>query len=175
LRPDRSRLPVGGGDQLILTTVETTQRPHDFSPPSPQHALDTRFGDRARLVGYDLPETAARPGDKLALTLYWQALGTFDRNYAVFVHLITADNRIAGQHDQTPGDGAYPTTSWVAGEYMADAYAIPVNAGTPPGDYWIEVGIYDPLSGARLPVTGAGGGPVGDRLLLKETRIRVIE
>jgi hypothetical protein len=175
LRPDRSRLPVGGGDQVILTTVETTQRPHDFSPPSPQHALDTRFGDRARLVGYDLHETAARPGDKLALTLYWQALGTFDRNYAVFVHLITADNRIAGQHDQTPGDGAYPTTSWVAGEYMADAYAIPVNAGTPPGDYWIEVGIYDPLSGARLPVAGTGDGPVGDRLLLKETRIRVVK
>jgi 4-amino-4-deoxy-L-arabinose transferase-like glycosyltransferase len=173
LRPDHSRLPVGGGDQVILTTVETTQRPHDFSPPSPQHSLDVRFGDRARLVGYDLRQMAARPGGTLVLTLYWQALGTFDRNYAVFAHLITADNRIAGQHDQTPGDGAYPTTSWVAGEYMADAYTIPVNADTPPGDYWIEVGIYDPLNGARLPVAGAGDRPVGDRLLLKETRIQV--
>ncbi len=60
---------------------------------------------------------------------------------------------------------------------MADAYAIPVNADAPPGDYWIEVGIYDPLNGARLPVTGAGDGPAGDRLLdrllLKEARIRV--
>jgi hypothetical protein len=26
-----------------------------------------------------------------------------------------------------------------------------------------------------LPVAGTGDGPVGDRLLLKETRIRVIE
>jgi hypothetical protein len=176
LRPDRTRLPVNsGGDQVVLTTVETAQRPHAFSLPSLQHPLDTRFGDRARLVGYDLSKTAARPGDKLALTLYWQALGTFDRNYAVFAHLITADNRIAGQHDQTPGDGAYPTTSWVASEYLTDAYAIPVNAGTPPGDYWIEVGLYDPLNGARLPVVGADGQALGDRLLLKEARIRVVK
>jgi 4-amino-4-deoxy-L-arabinose transferase-like glycosyltransferase len=175
LRPDRSRLPVGGGDQVILTTVGTTQRPHDFSPPSPQHPLDIHFGDHARLVGYDVRETAARPGDTVALTLYWQALGTFDRAYAVFAHLITADNRIAGQRDQAPGDGAYPTTSWVAGEYIADTYAIPVDADTPPGEYWIEVGIYDPLNGSRLPVAGADGQALGDRLLLKETRIRVVK
>jgi hypothetical protein len=175
LRPDRSRLPVGGGDQVILTTVETAQRPHDFSSPSPQHPLDIHFGDRARLVGYDLRETAARPGDTLTLTLYWQALGTFERAYAVFAHLITADNRIAGQHDQTPGGGAYPTTSWVTGEYLADTYAIPINADTPPGDYWIEVGFYDPLNGSRLPAASADGQALGDRLLLKETRIRVVK
>jgi hypothetical protein len=166
---------VNGGDQVVLTTVDTLQRPHDFSPPAPQYPLDARFGDRARLVGYDLRETAARPGGALTLVLHWQALGTFDRNYAVFAHLITADNRIAGQRDQTPGDGAYPTTSWVAGEYLADAHAIPVNADTPPGDYWIEVGFYDPLNGTRLPVIGAGDGSPAERLLLKETRIRVIK
>lgn len=176
LRPDGSRLPVAGDDQVVLASVETTQRLHDFSPPSPQHLLDARFGDRARLAGYDLRGGVdAHPGESLTLVLYWQALETFDRPYTVFAHLVDADDHIFGQRDQVPGDGDFPTTSWVPGEYLTDAYAIPVNLDTPSGEYWIEIGFYDPLDGTRLPVTDADGQPLGDRLLLKETRIRVNE
>jgi hypothetical protein len=163
------------GENVALTTVETKQRPQDFSPPSPQHPLDVRFGDRARLVGYDLPGgTDTRPGSSLTLVLYWQAMGTFEQHYTAFAHLVDADNRIVGQRDQVPGGGDFPTTSWVPGEYLADTYAIPVNSNTPPNDYWIEVGFYDSLDGTRLPVTDADGHPLGDRLLLKEAEIRLI-
>ena len=177
LRPDGSRLRVAGGDdQVVLTSVETTQRLHDFSPPSPQHMLDVRFGDHTRLVGYDLRGGAnLHPGESLTLVLYWQALETFDRPYTVFVHLVDADDHILGQRDQVPGDGDFPTTSWVPGEYVTDAYAVPVNLDAPPGEYWIEIGFYDPLDGTRLPVTDADGQPLGDRLLLEETRISVAE
>jgi len=175
LRPDRSRLPVGGDDQVVLTTVETTQRPHNFVPPSPEHRLDVRFGERARLVGYDLrTPTGIRPGDTLTLVLYWQALDTFDQRYTVFVHLIDAEDRIFGQRDQTPGNGDFPTTSWVPEEYLTDAYALPVNPETPPGEYWIEVGFYRPLDGTRLSVTGPNGRPLGDRLLLSDTPVQVM-
>ncbi len=177
LRPDGSRLPVAGGDdQVVLTSVETTQRLHDFSPPSPQFVLDARIGDHARLVGYDLRGGVdARPGESLTLVLYWEALEIFDRSYTVFAHLVDADDRIFGQRDQMPGDGDFPTTSWVPGEYLTDAYAIPVSSDTPTGEYWIEIGFYDPLDGTRLPVTDTDGQSLGDRLLLEETRIRVGE
>jgi hypothetical protein len=175
LRPDGSRLPAGRADQIVLTTVETTQRLHDFSAPSPPRPLDVRFCDRARLIGYDLRGgTGARPGDSLTLVLYWQALETFDRSYTVFAHLVDADDHIVGQRDQVPGGGDFPTTSWVPDEYLTDAYAIPVNPDTPPGDYWLEIGFYDPLDGTRLPVTDADSQPLGDRLLLKEVGIRVM-
>jgi hypothetical protein len=174
LRSDGARLPAGGDDQVVLTTVETTQRPYDFSPPSPQHPLDVRFSDRALLVGYDLRGGAeAHPGESLTLVLYWQALETFDRPYTVFAHLVDADDHIFGQRDQVPGDGVFPTTSWVPGEYLADAYAIPVNSDAPSGEYRIEIGFYDPLNGTRLAVTDADDQPLGDRLLLEEIRIRV--
>jgi hypothetical protein len=138
--------------------------------------LDVRFGDHARLVGYDLRGGAnLHPGESLTLVLYWQALETFDRPYTVFVHFVDADDHILGQRDQVPGDGDFPTTSWVPGEYLTDAYAVPVNLDAPPGEYWIEIGFYDPLDGTRLPVTDAGGQPLGDRLLLEETRISVAE
>jgi hypothetical protein len=176
LRADGLRLPVASGDQVDLATVVTTQRLHDFSPPSPQHVLDARFGDRARLVGYDLRGGAeAQPGDSLTLILYWQALGTFDRPFTVFAHLVDAHDHIFGQRDQVPGDGELPTTSWVSGEYLTDAYAIPVHSDTPSGEYWLEIGFYDPADGTRLIVTGADGQPIGDRLLLGEIRIHANE
>jgi hypothetical protein len=174
LRPDRTRLPVKDGDQLILTRVETTQRAHDFTPPSTAHPLDIHFGDAARLVGYDLRGgMSPRPGQSLNLILYWQAQETFDRRYTVFVHLVDANGHIFGQRDQIPGNGEFPTTSWVPGEYLTDAYAIPIKIDTPPGEYQIELGFYDPLDGARLPVTDTDGQSLGDRLLLSETKIEV--
>ena len=41
-----------------------------------------------------------------------------------------------------------------------DAHAIPIAADAPPGAYRIEVGLYDPISGARLAVVGADGDHV---------------
>jgi hypothetical protein len=174
LRPDRSRLPAEDGDQVVLTSIETTQRAHDFTPPSTAHSLDIHFGGAARLVGYDLRGgMPSRPGQSLTLILYWQAQAEFDRRYTVFVHLVDASGHIFGQRDQIPGDGEFPTTSWVPGEYLTDAYAIPIKIDTPPGEYQIELGFYDPLDGARLPVTDADGQSLGDRLLLSETEIEV--
>ena len=174
LRPDRSRLPAGGADQVVLAEVEIAQRPHHYAPPSPAHPLEARFGQPARLVGYDLRGASpAREGQTLTLVLHWQALETFDRPYKVFVHLVDADGHILAQHDQVPGGGDYPTTSWVPGEYLADAYPIPIPPGTPPDQYWLEVGFYDPVDGARLGVTDAAGQPLGDRLLLEQTPVRL--
>ncbi len=174
LRADRSRLPVGRNDQAVLTNITTTQRAHDFSPLAPQHALNARFGEGALLVGYELRGGAdAHPSQLLTLILYWKALDTFDRGYTGFVHVVDANDRIVGQRDQVPGDGEFPTTSWIPWEHLTDVYAISINPEAPPGVYWIELGLYDPLDGARLPVTDATGQPLGDRLLLNETPIRV--
>jgi uncharacterized membrane protein len=174
LEPDRTRVPAGRGDQAVLTRVETTQRPHGYAAPSPQHTLDARFGTGARLIGFDLPDGSdVRPGQSLALSLHWQSLATWDRSYTVFVHLVDADGRIVAQRDQVPGNGRFPTTSWVPEEYLKDSYFIPVDPDTPPGDYWIEIGLYNPLDRTRLPVADEDGRPLGDRLLLGEMRVRV--
>jgi 4-amino-4-deoxy-L-arabinose transferase-like glycosyltransferase len=174
LGPDGTRLGVNGKDQVVLTNVETTQRPHVFSPPPLGQSMDAHFGDSARLAGYDLPEgNQVQAGQSLRLVLQWQALQTLDQRYTVFVHLVDTDDRIFGQRDQVPGNGQFPTTGWVPGEYLSDTYTIPLKPDTPPGQYWIEIGLYNPLDGARLPVSDAGGRPLGDRLLLRGTPIRV--
>ena len=174
LWPDGTPLPVDGGEQLLLSQVHTEQRAHSFSAPAPQYALQARFERYASLVGYDLPAGAQlRAGGTLPVTLYWQAGEPFDRSYTVFVHVVDDKEHILGQQDQLPGNGDFPTTSWVSGEFLTDHYAVPVPLTTPSGRYTLEVGLYDATSGARLAVFDANGEAVGDKLLLTQTPIVV--
>jgi hypothetical protein len=54
---------------------------------------------------------------------------------------------------------AYPTTLWQQGEIIKDEWVWVVPADTPPGDYEIRMGIFDPLSGERLSVKTIGPSP----------------
>lgn len=163
---DRSRLPVvrgpgRGGDYIPLAKVEVKGRPHSFTPPQPVHSLGMRFGDLAELVGYDWRVEQAAGGQYLMLTLYWKALRDGDRPYKVFVHAFDERGVLAGQHDSAPGVGQFPTSSWVAGEYIADVHPVLLSAGFPADrlrKLW--VGLYD--NAGRLPAFSPDGQPLGD-------------
>ena len=119
------------------------------------------------LLGADLEPDPAAPGGVLRLTLYWQALTEMDTPYTVFVHLLDAQERVVVGHDGEPVDGARPTTGWVPGEYIADGHSLTLPADLPPGDYVIEVGLYDAGVPAmpRLPVLDEEGRPAADRVI----------
>ena len=117
-----------------------------------------RLGDAIMLRGYalDAPVVA---GDDLRLTLYWQANERITEPYKVFVHLVDDAGRIVAQADSIPtlaGDAA-PTESWRKGEVIVDTHAVTVPAA---GRYRVLTGLYDPVSGERLPVWDAAGQPV---------------
>lgn len=156
--------------ETTLGTLRVAGRPHRFEVPSMQHPIGARVGNVAELLGYDVAEPAA-PGGMLGLTLYWRAIGPSNRPLTVFVHLLDGESRVRGQVDRVPGDGAYPTTGWLAGEVLVDTYQIPIAANLTPGHYLVEVGMYDPITGARLPITDAAGNPLGDRVLLKPVAV----
>ena len=88
-----------------------------------------------------------------------------DQSYAVFVHVLGPDGRVVAQHDSPPGQGT-ATTGWVQGQYIADEHPIDMPADLPPGQYQVEIGVYDPNTGARLPVTNSAGVVQGDAILL---------
>ncbi len=141
-----------------------------------QHRRIADLGDAVRLLGYDLKADTFRPGQTIPLTLYWQARKEMNIHYVVFVHLLgpynpATGNSIWGQEDVAPQHGERPTTGWSVGEVVADAHRIPIQATAPPGDYEIEVGMYDPATGRRLPVHEEGQPP-GDRVILQVVHIR---
>jgi hypothetical protein len=130
------------------------------------------LGNKAELLGYDLDHTSAKPGHSLHLTLYWRALTAMDASYTVFTHLLDGESRIWGQKDNVPQAGTYPTTLWVEGEVVTDEYDIVVKPDAPPGQYVIEVGMYLPQSGQRLPVLDESGQVQGDRILLDTVEVQ---
>jgi 4-amino-4-deoxy-L-arabinose transferase-like glycosyltransferase len=158
--------------QAELGRVEVQERDCLFQVPAIDHRLVAQLGGKIRLLGYDLEEEQVSAGETLCLTLYWQAMAECDVSYTVFTHLLDEDARLCGQRDGLPAGGALPTTLWVPQEIIVDQYEIPVSAYAPPGEYLVEVGMYEAASGQRQPIQDEMGKALGDRLLL-DSRIRV--
>jgi hypothetical protein len=161
-------------ESISLGQVLVRGRKRQFEVPSIGNPLAARYGEVVSLLGYDLEEDEVAPGDVLHLTLYWQAQQEMDVSYTVFVHLLDAQNRILGQQDSVPGRGQYPTTGWLEGEVVEDEYEIPVDPSAPFGEYLIEVGLYDAAQPGypRLPVLDDQGQVIGDRVLVREVKIK---
>jgi len=102
-------------------------------------------------------------GDALELTLNFRAENGFSREWAIFAHVISADGHIWAQKDGFPREGTFPTTAWMAGEYITDRRTITLPADIPPGEYRLEIGLYDPRTFERVPVDG------GDAVVLSES------
>jgi hypothetical protein len=130
-------------------------------PPDAKR-LGVDFAGHIRLLGAvmgggDSQTHAVQPGDVLALTLYWEALGPVEGDYTVFVHLLGEQERVIAQRD-TPLDlGAQPTSEWQPGQVVADPYllALPEAAYAPDKAVW-EVGLYDARTGQRLRTSDGG-------------------
>lgn len=127
--------------------------------------LGTVFGDPAlvetgigedngwiQLDGYALtPETT--PGGELLLALRWESLRPVDHNYQVFVHLLNAGGDKLAQRDGQPVQWMRPTSTWQPGEVIVDRYGLLLPDDLPFGSYSIAVGLYDPVTGQRLPIS----------------------
>ena len=146
------------GGPISLPPIALQQRPRRFEPPRVAEAADVTLGDPPtfRLVGYEIPSREARPGDDLAVTLYWQSLIEVDHNYTIFVQLLNADWRVVAQQDRQPLAGEAPTSTWLQGEFLSDAYHLHLPADLSPGEYRVIAGMYEASSGQRLPVSAGG-------------------
>jgi hypothetical protein len=113
-------------------------------PASLAHGLDATFDQKIRLLGYDFKTVAARNAQ---LTLYWKSLALMDASYTVFVHLLDAKEQVIASGDAAP---EFPTTGWVENEYLTDVHPFAIPDEVARGTYRIEIGWYDPATGARL-------------------------
>ncbi len=144
----------GTTTDIPVLTVTLTPTDRNFTPPeSPDVPLEARFGGRATLLGADgLSPVAA--GEELAFTLFWRGESPFDADYTVFVHLLGADGAPVVIADHLP---PRPTSNWAAGEIIADAVTFTIPTDLPPGEYPLEIGLYNAADPAfpRLPLDGS--------------------
>lgn len=102
-------------EQRTLKTLISKQR------PKPQHALDVKFEDKVRLLGYDLDKPFVRPGEPFRVTWYWKAEKDIEDGWKLFTHIADAKNvsRINADTDRAIRN-LYPPEDWKAGEYIKD-------------------------------------------------------
>jgi hypothetical protein len=135
----------GGDYQLVLNdqtfVVPVVNRQRVFETPAMQHVLNANFAGQITVLGYDLPQQVVEPGESFPLTLYMRAERPLGHSLVIFNHLLDAQARQRGGADRIPKE-YYTTLLWTPGEIIADSYQAPVEAGTPPGVYWLDLGFY---------------------------------
>ncbi len=126
--------------------------------PLPSVAQSATFSGALRFNGYTLSPAGGviKPGERLDLSLIWEALSPVYEDFTVFVHLESADGKPIAQDDGMPLRGAYPTSAWAVGQPFADPHSLTVPANLAPGQYRIVIGLYRAGDGSRLP-TDTGG------------------
>jgi hypothetical protein len=130
-----------------------------FPAGSPEQ--DALFGETLRLMSSVRTPTPAHPGETVSLRSTWaveQDLGRDTAQLALFVHLLDENGRVVAQHDGLD----VQLRGLRAGDWFAQLHELPIAADLPPGHYALQIGVYDPGTGARL--TQANGS---DRMLLE--------
>ena len=137
--------------------------------------VSVRGGGERRTAVWDEP-LDIRPGDDVEITIRWRCLASIEESYTVFVHLIDANNQIWDQQDYTPLGGSTPThlwiPKWLPGQTALDPYTLTMPAGAPPGEYYLEIGLYGMTTRQRVYQYDRSGNLVGDRLVLGPIRTR---
>ncbi|MCG3210498.1 MAG: hypothetical protein FOGNACKC_04129 [Anaerolineae bacterium] len=130
--------PIGPAIAVDNWWPRTFELPSEIETP-----LQANFADQVYLRGYSLPQKQVRTGQAFPVTLYWQAPADKapQANFIQFNNLLDAGGVLRGGYDRLPLEN-YSTLLWAPGEVVVDGYAVPVDADTPPGEVYLDVGLY---------------------------------
>lgn len=154
------------GDAVYLGRIKLAAE----SPAQPAGgpALFT-FGDEIALEQFSLTPEAFPFGQEITIELQWRALAQPRHDYTVFVHLVDDAGRAVLTYDLPLTGGYYPSGLWESGEQVTHSHRFPIVSTLLAGQYTLRAGLYDPQSGARLPVFDATGQEQTDGMALLRT------
>ena len=122
--------------------------------PQIDHRGEANFGNLIRLLGWSGPEPDS-------FVLYWQVVQQIPDDLMMSLRLVDDQGLTWGKVDRRPAAYLYPTTRWKPGEVVFGRGDLPAGAGTPPGEYWLEVRVYSAAQPDGLDVLDAAGAPQG--------------
>jgi hypothetical protein len=83
------------------------------------------------------------------VTLYWQAEALSHSDAKAFLHVYNADGQLISQIDGWAYRQTRPPYTWWPDEIVRDPRYLALPTDLPPGDYSLDVGLYE--SSGRLP------------------------
>lgn len=132
-------LPANG-DQI--TVVRPTNAP-SVAELSMNHKLGAKMSSEVSLLGFDLSDDTLVLNKDNWLTLYWQANTDVSKDYVIGLQLLDLKGEEATYWLGRPVMSGYPTREWVTGEIVRDPWRLELPAGTSPGDYTLQLTLFD--------------------------------
>jgi hypothetical protein len=143
-------------DRVQIGALRVEEYPRQTTVPPLQIERQAQFSEPIELLGANLSAEPHQVGGRLVVDLIWRAAEQPSTDYTVFVHLLDANGRPAGQGDGDPVSGLRPTSSWRPGEVVTDRHTIPLPIDLMPGAYTLYTGLYQRATGDRVAVTVDG-------------------
>lgn len=104
--------------------------------------LNVDFSGELTLLSWEAPRLAVGADEAALLNFYWRANHPLGVPYAFDVRLVDAAGRTWSELDpQRPRDWRFTpgTDHWTPDQYILDPYLVRPLAGTPPGEYTVQV------------------------------------
>jgi hypothetical protein len=112
--------------------------------------------DDVTLLGYDLSPKVIEAGERGWLTLHWRAEQDGPRDYVIGVRLLAADGEELTYWLGRPVYSGYATTEWAKGQVVQDPWELWLPEEVPPGDYQLELSLFDGMTGESVDSTRLG-------------------
>lgn len=183
--PNVRNLPVlrGGGKDALLASNVGEPAKGEGNPlnevvlaevPTPQHALNVNLENAFEVLGYDFLDNAGKltdgyyPGNTVHMRVYYKVTAATSTDWERFVHLEgklnrqTADGKIA--------EGKYPTTLWLPGDIVVDAFDFKLEPRYGSGVHELYFGLWQNGADKRMKVVS---GPADNANRVKTEGLRV--
>ncbi len=108
--------------------------------------------DAGLSVQWDPLPAQISAGDTIYPRLTWRAETQSPRDVATSLRLVGPDCEIWAQPpDERPLGPLFPSSQWPSGDAERQPLSMKVPLGTPPGEYEVELVVYDPATGKPWP------------------------
>ncbi len=163
-------LQVDARPMLAQSLAEWRRLPVSWPPEVGETAapsLPIDFGGVVELIGYRIRPGPFKPGDSIRVVSHWRVAAPVEDEWVVFTHLYRTPDEVMAQQDQLDVSTPHLKT----GDIFIQVHEfIGVPSDTPPGLYWIGMGVYRREGGERLPII-VGNRLVGDRIWLDQIEV----
>jgi 4-amino-4-deoxy-L-arabinose transferase-like glycosyltransferase len=153
-------LTTGPTKTVFQTKNFARYTPYPFLPNDPFMEA-RRFKDTAWFIKGILDTSSVPAGGTAELHTVWVSAEPVHYPKRIFVHLVdVATGKIIAQHDGLDA----PAQFWGMNDEVVQVHKLPIPKDAVPGEYELRVGLYDPISGVRVPLSfglGANRGKDG--------------
>lgn len=124
---------------------------------APSIVVEKLFENGVQLRGVDIGTGSDDPRLRF-LSFYWQLTAPVADSYKVFIHLRDSQGNILLNMDRFTFNNEVPVQQWPINAVIKDTNWFTLPADLPPGDYHFFVGLYNPVTGERIPIADDTSG-----------------